>query len=197
MQTRKLGQSDVEVSALGLGCMGMSFGYGPAADKQDMIGLIHPGISRLDYDATHEGGIFPRHIERCVGRDVADWIERTIHLIPVAPRPDGYNPLGEKHLDPKIIAELGRTGRDCFDAIVSRDVHTLGDSMNRCMRCWESLLPHTVRHPTIHIDLVARLREYQSRYPGAMYSGCGGGYLYVASDEPIADAIKVRVRLEE
>jgi aryl-alcohol dehydrogenase-like predicted oxidoreductase len=38
MQKRKLG--NLEVSALGLGCMGMSFGYGPAADKQEMISLL-------------------------------------------------------------------------------------------------------------------------------------------------------------
>src|SRR5688572_3074965 len=40
MQKRKLGKSNLEVSALGLGCMSMSFGYGPAADKQEMISLI-------------------------------------------------------------------------------------------------------------------------------------------------------------
>ena len=40
MQKRKLGNSDLEVSALGLGCMGMSFSYGPPADKQEMISLI-------------------------------------------------------------------------------------------------------------------------------------------------------------
>jgi hypothetical protein len=165
--------------------------------SQDMIGLIYPGISRLDYDASHEGGFFPRHIERCTDRDVVRWLERVFHLIPVAPRPEGYNPLGEKNLHPQVIAELGRTGRDCFDAIVSRDIAKLGESMNRCMYCWEKILPQTVQHPTITIDLRARLREYQSRYPGAMYSGCGGGYLYIASEEPVADAIHVRVRLEE
>jgi aryl-alcohol dehydrogenase-like predicted oxidoreductase len=37
MQKRTLGNSNLEVSAIGLGCMGMSFGYGPAADKQEMI----------------------------------------------------------------------------------------------------------------------------------------------------------------
>jgi len=44
MQTRKLGTSDLEVSALGLGCMGMSFGYGPAGDKQEMISVIRSAV---------------------------------------------------------------------------------------------------------------------------------------------------------
>jgi aryl-alcohol dehydrogenase-like predicted oxidoreductase len=46
MQKRKLGKSGLEVSAMGLGCMGMSFGYGPAADKQDMITLIGTAVDR-------------------------------------------------------------------------------------------------------------------------------------------------------
>src|SRR6201991_693999 len=46
MQKRKLGKSNLEVSALGLGCMGMSFGLGPAADKQEMISLIRTAIER-------------------------------------------------------------------------------------------------------------------------------------------------------
>ena len=44
MKTRKLGNSGLEVSALGLGCMGMSFGYGPAADKKEMIALIRNAV---------------------------------------------------------------------------------------------------------------------------------------------------------
>src|SRR5450756_2397438 len=46
MQKRKLGKSNLEVSAIGLGCMGMSFGYGPAADKQEMISLIRAAVER-------------------------------------------------------------------------------------------------------------------------------------------------------
>src|SRR5262252_1489825 len=46
MQKRKLGQSNVEVSALGLGCMGMSFSYGPPADKQEMVALIRKAVER-------------------------------------------------------------------------------------------------------------------------------------------------------
>src|SRR5213594_3462024 len=44
MQKRKLGKSGLEVSALGLGCMSMSFGYGPAADKQEMISLLRKAV---------------------------------------------------------------------------------------------------------------------------------------------------------
>lgn len=46
MQKRRLGNSNLEVSALGLGCMGMSFSYGPPKDKQEMIALLHAAVER-------------------------------------------------------------------------------------------------------------------------------------------------------
>ncbi|QQL49838.1 aldo/keto reductase [Mucilaginibacter ginkgonis] len=46
MKTRQLGKSGLEVSALGLGCMGLSFGYGPATDKSDAIKLLHAAVER-------------------------------------------------------------------------------------------------------------------------------------------------------
>ncbi len=46
MQKRKLGKSTLEVSAIGLGCMGMSFGYGPAGDKKEMISVIRSAVER-------------------------------------------------------------------------------------------------------------------------------------------------------
>jgi hypothetical protein len=70
----------------------------------------------------------------------------------------------------------------------------LGAAMNECMCCWEAILPGTVRHPTIEMDLVKLLEFYQARYPGAMYSGCGGGYLFIVSDEPVPGGFQVKVR---
>lgn len=165
--------------------------------SQDMMGLIFPGVSRLDFDYEHEGGYFPVHIESNNDPEVARWLEDVIHMVPIAQRPPGYNPLGIKNLDAEWIRRLGQSGKDCFDAIVRKDTESLGASMNACMVCWETILPHTVRHPTITIDLLAILGHYQSRYAGAMYSGCGGGYIYVVSEEPVPGSISVSVRIVE
>ncbi len=169
-------------------------GVSEPSGSQDMIGLIYPGVSRIDYDAGHEDGYFPVHVESNNDPAVARWVEQVVRMVPVCPRPDGYNPLGEKNLDPESIRRLGQSGKDCFDAIVAMDAPALGASMNECMACWEAILPHTVTHPTLTVDLKAILAFYQVRYHGAMYSGCGGGYLYVVSDEPVPGGIRVRVR---
>ncbi len=172
-------------------------GLAEPSGSQDMIGLIYPGVSRLDYDFAHEKGLYPVHIESNNDPDVARWLEEVIYMVPIAQRPPGYNPLGEKNLDPAWIQRLGQTGQACYDAIITKDLVGLGSSMNACMRCWETLLPQTVRHPSIQTDLMGILGHYQSRYAGAMYSGCGGGYIYVVSEEPVPGGFQVKVRFDE
>ncbi len=171
-------------------------GKAEPSGSQDMVGLIYPGISRLDYDFHYEGGYFPVHVESNNDPEVAHWLEQVIHMVPVAQRPPGYNPLGEKNLDPEWIGRLGQSGKDCYEAILARDVKALGASMNECMECWERILPQTVSHPTLTVDLMSLLGYYQNRYAGAMYSGCGGGYLYVVSEEPVPGAFQVKVRID-
>ena len=71
MQTRKLGKSGLEVSALGLGCMGMSFGYGPPKDKPEMISLIRTAVERglTFFDTAEVYGPFTN--EELVGEALA------------------------------------------------------------------------------------------------------------------------------
>src|SRR5690242_13760798 len=71
MQKRKLGKSGLEVSAIGLGCMGMSFGYGPPADKQEMISLIRTAVERgvTFFDTAEVYGPFTN--EELVGEALA------------------------------------------------------------------------------------------------------------------------------
>ena len=171
-------------------------GKAEPSGSQDMIGLIYPGVNRLDYDFKVTGGVFPSHIESCNRARVARWLSRVLHLIPVEPRPDGYNPLGEKNLAPKWVAKLGQSGQDCYRAIVDMDAPALGASLNLNMKCWETLLLQVVRHPLLRVDLMSLLAAYQKQYAGAMYSGCGGGYLIVVSEKPVPGAFQVNVRVE-
>ncbi len=172
-------------------------GLDEPSGSQDMAGILYPGINRLDYDFNFAGGYFPVHVESSNDSEVIRWLETVIYMVPVAQRPAGYSPLVEQNLDPEWIRRLGQSGKDCFDAIVAKDAQALGDSMNECMTCWETILPHTVRHPTITVDLLKILAYYQSRYTGAMYSGCGGGYIYVISDESVPGAFQVTIRVEK
>jgi hypothetical protein len=169
-------------------------GRAEPSGSQDMIGIIVPGVSRLDFDAAVEGGWFPSHIENTCDPAIARWLERVLHLVPVAPRPLGYAPLGVKRLDPEWIRRLGQSGRHCYDAILRHDVVALGGSMNECSKCWDAILPHTLEHPTIRMDLKGLLAAYETRYAGAMYSGCGGGYLLVASEEDVPGSFRISVR---
>jgi len=72
MQTRKLGKSNLEVSAIGFGCMGLSFGYGPAVDKQQGIGVIRAAVERgvTFFDTAEVYGPFTN--EELVGEAVAE-----------------------------------------------------------------------------------------------------------------------------
>src|SRR5512136_2096320 len=78
MQKRKLGKSNLEVSALGLGCMGMSFGYGPAGDKQEMIAVIRSAVEQgvTFFDTAEVYGPFTN--EELVGEALAPFRDKVV-----------------------------------------------------------------------------------------------------------------------
>jgi aryl-alcohol dehydrogenase-like predicted oxidoreductase len=78
MQKRKLGNSNLEVSAIGLGCMGMSFGLGPAGDKQEMISLLRSAVERgvTFFDTAEVYGPFTN--EELVGEALAPFREQVV-----------------------------------------------------------------------------------------------------------------------
>src|SRR5436190_17356343 len=78
MQKRKLGNSDLEVSAIGLGCMGMSFGYGPPMDKQEAISLTRAAVERgvTFFDTAEVYGPFTN--EELVGEALAPFFREQV-----------------------------------------------------------------------------------------------------------------------
>jgi hypothetical protein len=77
------------------------------------------------------------------------------------------------------------------------DAKALGASLNLNMKCWETLLPQVVRHPALRVELLPILQAYQKQFLGAMYSGCGGGYLIIVSEKPVPGAFKINVRVAQ
>ena len=170
-------------------------GRAEPSGSQDMCGLIYPGVSRLDYDAAVDGGCFPVYVESTTDPAIAAWLERVIHLVPVGPRPPGYGPLAVQRLDPGWIARLSASGRACFAAILAGDLRALAESFAETSSAWAAILPHVFEHPTITVDLQRLLGSYAADYPGAMLSGCGGGYLVVASENAPPGSAGITVRL--
>jgi aryl-alcohol dehydrogenase-like predicted oxidoreductase len=78
MEKRRLGKSGLEVSALGLGCMGMSFSYGPAADKQEMISLLRSAVERgvTFFDTAEVYGPFKN--EELVGEALSPFRDKVV-----------------------------------------------------------------------------------------------------------------------
>jgi len=154
--------------------------------SQDHIGLLVPGVSRIDYN----GKYWPNNIENTVDRETCEWLSDVLHFAPLQPRPDGYNPILSKNLDPKIIKRLGESGDACYDAILKKDVKQLGESMKETFLCWSEMLPYTV--PNWVMEEVQT--NYFSKYSGAITSGSGGGYVVFPSEEEVEGTFKVKVR---
>lgn len=154
--------------------------------SQDHLGIMVPGVSRLDYN----GKYWPANIENTYDKDICEWLSDVLHLVPLSPRPDGYDPLIDQNLKVEYVKELGDAGKKCYDAILSKDVNLLGQSMTETFYAWKKILPNTVPE-WVQEEMESK---YIGKYPGAITSGCGGGYAVVASESPIEGALKVKVR---
>jgi aryl-alcohol dehydrogenase-like predicted oxidoreductase len=121
MQKRKLGNSGLEVSAIGLGCMGMSYGYGPAGDKNEMISLVRSAVERgvTLFDTAEAYGPFAN--EELVGEALAPFREQVViatkfgfDIEPNRQRSGGLNSRPE-HIKQVAAASLKRLNTDVID----------------------------------------------------------------------------------
>jgi aryl-alcohol dehydrogenase-like predicted oxidoreductase len=131
MEKRVLGKSGLKVSALGLGCMGMSYGYGPAADKQEMISLIRSAVERgvTFFDTAEAYGPFTN--EELVGEALAPFHEQAViatkfgfQLDPTAERGLGGLDSRPEHIKQVAEASLKRFKVEAIDLFYQHRVDT-------------------------------------------------------------------------
>jgi aryl-alcohol dehydrogenase-like predicted oxidoreductase len=122
MQKRKLGNNGLEVSAIGLGCMGMSFSYAPFPDRQEMITLIHQAVERgvTFFDTAEVYGPFTN--EELIGEALAPFREKVVIATKFGFKPahSGEGRWSELDSHPKHIKEvaeasLKRLRVECID----------------------------------------------------------------------------------
>src|ERR1035437_3215959 len=156
------------------------------AGSQDHLGLLMPGVNRLHYN----GGYWPDYIQSSVDKDICDWLTDVIHLVPLKPRPDGYDPLKEMHLEKYFIRDLGEAGDRCWESILRKDILGLGKSLSDTLISWKKILPLTVPD-----DIMKDMETiYFTKYHGAITSGCGGGYIIVVSENAVPGEVRIKVR---
>ena len=119
MQKRKLGTSNLEVSALGLGCMGLSYGYGPATDKQEAISLIRTAVERgiTFFDSAEAYG--PYKNEELLGEALAPMRDQVVIATKFGFKFDGEKQSGTdsrpEHIKDVAEASLKRLRTDHID----------------------------------------------------------------------------------
>ncbi len=129
MQKRRLGNSGLEVSALGLGCMGMSHGYGPVGDRQEMIALIREAVEHgvTFFDTAEAYGPFVN--EKLLGEALASCRDQVVIAtkfgfdidLETGERRGGVNSRPE-HIKQVVAASLKRLGVDAIDLLYQHRV---------------------------------------------------------------------------
>ena len=127
METRRLGDGNLEVSAIGLGCMGMSFGYGPPADDDEMIGLIRKAVELgvTFFDTAEAYG--PYRNETLVGKALAPVRDQVVIATKFgfdleAGRPQHGLDSRPEHIRDVVDASLGRLGIETIDLLYQHRV---------------------------------------------------------------------------
>ena len=151
--------------------------------SQDHLGLTLPGANYLYYSGKH----WPDRVESVLDDATCDWLERSIVMVELFERPDGYNPLVEQNITPEGVKKLAAAGELCWEGILAKDIRKFGAGLTDTHKAWAEILPLTTNR---------RIEDAMAKYPchGRITSGCGGGYIVMATEDDVPDGFRVKVR---
>ncbi len=154
--------------------------------SQDAIGIVMPGLNRLNYD----GGYWPENIESVKDAEVLDFIEKNLWLIPMAPRSGSYDVLENTNIDAAGAERLSRAAIECWNAINAKDVDAWGKATTESFNAQIAMFPNMMAE-----HVVKAINEYKDNVKGYKITGAGGGgYLVIINDEPVKNALQIRIR---
>lgn len=156
--------------------------------SQDSIGIVFPGLARAQYEGTY----WPSHIDRVHDELILQFVEQSMHLIPLGPRGAEYNPLDNTHITRDGAKALADAAEGCWNAMLNCDVRAFGTYFRQSFEAQIAMFPNMV-NPII-MDLIERYKDVA--YGWKLSGAGGGGYLILVSDQPIEKAIRINIRRE-
>jgi len=157
--------------------------------SQDALGIVLPGLNRLDY----QGNYWPIKITPVHQEETLRWLEEHLRLIPLGPRQGSFQVLKDKRITPARVRALAAAADQCWKAIRQRKVEELGRQMRASFEAQVSMFPR-MANP----DVTSAIRQYAPGALGWKLSGAGGGgYLILVSRHNVRGAIKIRIRRKD
>jgi cytidyltransferase-like protein len=184
----KIPPGDYEKLAKILFCYDNPPGTEEISGSQDAIGLIFPGLAK----AYYEGEYWPTRIDRVVDELALQFVERSLYLMTLGPRHDGFSVLSDTRIDRQGARALSQATDDCWQAILKRDIERFGTHFRHSFEAQIAMFPNMMT-PTVR----KLIDQYRDQALGWKLSGAGGGgYLILVSDKPIEGAVRVIARRE-
>ena len=184
----KIPPGDYEKLAKILFCYDNPPGTEEISGSQDAIGLIFPGLAK----AYYEGEYWPARIERVTDELALQFVERSLYLMTLGPRHDGFSVLSDTRIDRQGARALAEATDNCWEAILDRDIERFGTHFRHSFEAQIAMFPNMMT-PTVR----KLIEQYRNQALGWKLSGAGGGgYLILVSDKPIDGAVRVIARRE-
>jgi cytidyltransferase-like protein len=156
------------------------------AGSQDSIGIVYPGLNRLDY----RGQYWPEKITSVTEPKILSWLERHLFLIPLGQRTADFDVLKGKCINAPNVRALAVAAEGCWQAIQDMNLPAFGRQLRASFEAQVSLFPRMM-----NAAVQAMIRQYAKSTLGWKLSGAGGGgYLVLVSEKPIPGAIRLTIR---
>lgn len=154
--------------------------------SQDAIGIVYPGLNRLDY----RGEFWPEKITPMLDEATLAWLEQHLQLAPLGPRRANYEVNKGRRITPARVRALATAANVCWEAILRRDVAGFGRQMRASFEAQVGLFPAMSNRA-----VQGMIREYAGRAHGWKLSGAGGGgYLVLVADQELPGLLRLKIR---
>jgi galactokinase/mevalonate kinase-like predicted kinase len=154
--------------------------------SQDSIGLVYPGLNRLEY----AGKFWPESIISVGDHPTLDWIEQHLFLIPLGQRNADFDVLKDKNITSSLVQALAAAADACWQAIREHNLPEFGRQMRASFEAQTGLFPGMITDPVRQM-----IEQYRNSVLGWKLSGAGGGgYLVLVNDRPVSGAIQLKIR---